>query len=306
LSPRLLKNSVHFITVIMAALTLYTAGHGLDENTFFTVTINIDGSAKWVVEHRYPLKGEEDVEAFKAVAANVSAEVLGNYRSRLEQVVKEASEAVGRNMELRDFTVRAYDLPTPTAYVGVVVLEFTWTGFASVKDGKLYIGEVFVGGLSLGRGETLTFNLPEGYVVVESFPKPDEADRSSLVWYGPKAFPHQKPMVVLSKSTEKDVTGPVNGVLMFMIVAALSTAGLLSALTVLILSKRRGGKIPGDGFEAVLEVLCRHGGVASQSTIVEETGFSKSSVSMILSALESSGHIVRVKKGRTKVVRLVR
>jgi hypothetical protein len=30
---------------------------------------------RWVVEHRYPLRSEEDVEAFRVVAANVSKEL---------------------------------------------------------------------------------------------------------------------------------------------------------------------------------------------------------------------------------------
>jgi Mn-dependent DtxR family transcriptional regulator len=65
-------------------------------------------------------------------------------------------------------------------------------------------------------------------------------------------------------------------------------------------------RVPESGFREIIEVLRRHGGEAPQHVIVEETGLSKASVSMMLKALEASGVVVRVKSGKTKVVRLVR
>jgi len=300
-SPRLLKNSVHIIAVIMAALTLYTSSQGLEENTYFTISVNPDGSAEWVVEHRYPLKTAEDMEAFKAVAADISKELMVGYRSRLEQLVLEASKLTGRNMGLSGFDVHAYTQTTLTGGVGVIVFKFVWTGFASAADDKIYVGEVFVGGLSLAGGETLTLKIPYGYHAVDYSPKPDEIRDGSLVWYGPRSFTDGRPMAVFSKQSNLGET--LTGYQLVLIsLTALAFAGASAALYL----RKRSEKVPESGFKAIIEVLKRHGGEAPQHVIVEETGLSKASVSIMLKALESSGVVVRVKSGRTKVVRLVR
>jgi DNA-binding transcriptional ArsR family regulator len=84
---------------------------------------------------------------------------------------------------------------------------------------------------------------------------------------------------------------------------AVATSGASAAL----LMRRRGSVgVQESGFREIIEVLRRHGGEVPQHVIVEETGLSKASVSMMLKALEASGVVVRVKSGKTKVVRLVK
>jgi hypothetical protein len=188
------------------------------------------------------------------------------------------------------------------------VVEFVWTGFAATADGKISVGDVFVGGLSLASGETLTLKIPEGYNAVDYSPKPDEVRDDSLVWYGPKSFMDRRPMVVFSKpSMSTEVVsgqGIVNNQL-FVVLPSMIAVAVVS--TVFFLWRRRGsGGVTDSGFRGIIEVLRRHGGEAPQHVIVEETGLSKASVSMMLKALEASGVVVRVKSGKTKVVRLVK
>jgi hypothetical protein len=296
---------VLLISMLLAPLvTAFASG----ESTHFIVSVYVDGSARWVVEHRYPLRSEEDVEAFRVVAANVSKELSETYRLRLQTVIQEASRLTGRAMGLTEFAVHTSTQTTVTGSVGIIVVEFVWTGFAATADGKISIGDVFVGGLSLDSGETLTLKIPEGYNAVDYSPKPDEVRDDSLVWYGPKSFMDRRPMVVFSKpSMSTEVVsgqGIVNNQL-FVVLPSMIAVAVVS--TVFFLWRRRGsGRVPESGFRGIIEVLRRHGGEAPQHVIVEETGLSKASVSMMLKALEASGVVVRVKSGKTKVVRLVK
>jgi hypothetical protein len=278
------------------------------ESTHFIVSVYVDGSARWVVEHRYPLRSEEDVEAFRVVAANVSKELSETYRLRLQTVIQEAFRLTGRAMGLTEFAVHTSTQTTVTGSVGIIVVEFVWTGFAATADGKISVGDVFVGGLSLASGETLTLKIPEGYNAIDYSPKPDEVRDDSLVWYGPKSFMDRRPMVVFSKpSMSTEVVsgqGIVNNQL-FVVLPSMIAVAVVS--TVFFLWRRRGsGRVTDSGFRGIIEVLRRHGGEAPQHVIVEETGLSKASVSMMLKALEASGVVVRVKSGKTKVVRLVK
>jgi hypothetical protein len=296
---------VLLISMLLAPLvTAFASG----ESTHFIVSVYVDGSARWVVEHRYPLRSEEDVEAFRVVAANVSKELSETYRLRLQTVIQEASRLTGRAMGLTEFAVHTSTQTTVTGSVGIIVVEFVWTGFAATADGKISVGDVFVGGLSLDSGETLTLKIPEGYNAVDYSPKPDEVRDDSLVWYGPKSFMDRRPMVVFSKpSMSTEVVsgqGIVNNQL-FVVLPSMIAVAVVS--TVFFLWRRRGsGRVTDSGFRGIIEVLRRHGGEAPQHVIVEETGLSKASVSMMLKALEASGVVVRVKSGKTKVVRLVK
>jgi hypothetical protein len=290
---------VLLVSILLAPLvTAIPSG----ETTHFIVSVNADGSAGWVVEHRYPLYSEEDVEAFRVVSANVSRELSETYRLRLYTVIQEASSITGRAMDLTDFSVQTSTQTTITGSIGIIVVGFVWTGFAAAANGKIYVGDVFVGGLSLASGETFTIKIPEGYQAVDYSPKPDEVRSDSLVWDGPRSFTDGRPMVILSKRSEPAITGIVNNQLFGVLLAAVAAAGASAAYFL----RRRPGRVPESGFREIIEVLKKHGGEAPQHVIVEETGFSKASVSMMLRALESSGVVVRVKSGRTKVVRLVR
>ncbi len=294
--------------MISMLLTPLVTAFASVESTHFIVSVYVDGSARWVVEHRYPLRSEEDVEAFRVVAANVSKELSETYRLRLQTVIQEASRLTGRAMGLTEFAVHTSTQTTVTGSVGIIVVEFVWTGFAATADGKISVGDVFVGGLSLDSGETLTLKIPEGYNAVDYSPKPDEVRDDSLVWYGPKSFMDRRPMVVFSKpSMSTEVVsgqGIVNNQL-FVVLPSMIAVAVVS--TVFFLWRRRGsGRVTDSGFRGIIEVLRRHGGEAPQHVIVEETGLSKASVSMMLKALEASGVVVRVKSGKTKVVRLVK
>jgi DNA-binding transcriptional ArsR family regulator len=120
-------------------------------------------------------------------------------------------------------------------------------------------------------------------------------------------------MVTLSKLSGPAITGTPTSVASGQgrvasdwLFAVLLVAVVAAGASATFLMRRRGGRVQESGFREIIEMLRRHGGEAPQHVIVEETGLSKASVSMMLKALESSGVVVRVKSGKTKVVRLVR
>jgi hypothetical protein len=264
------------VLLISMLLTPLVTAFASVESTHFIVSVYVDGSARWVVEHRYPLRSEDDVEAFRVVAANISKELSETYRLRLQTVIQEASRLTGRAMGLTEFAVHTSTQTTVTGSVGIIVVEFVWTGFAATADGKISVGDVFVGGLSLASGETLTLKIPEGYNAVDYFPKPDEARSDSLTWYGPRTFTDRRPMVVLYRGCPRQaVTGAPTGVasgqgrvasdwLFAVLLVAVVAAGASAAL----LMRRRGSvRVQESGFREIIEVLRRHG-VRPHSTLL--------------------------------------
>jgi hypothetical protein len=76
-------------------------------------------------------------------------------------------------MSVENLTMTAKVTETLTGSVGVIRIDFVWKGFAKLVDGKLEVGDVFIGGLVLLDGESLRFVFPEHLLIAEVFPKPD-------------------------------------------------------------------------------------------------------------------------------------
>lgn len=62
--------------------------------------------------------------------------------------------------------------------------------------------------------------------------------------------------------------------------------------------------ITDDGERTVLKLLVDEGGSLFQSDLVEESGFSKSKVSLILDRLEARGMLERRRSGMTNLVKI--
>jgi hypothetical protein len=135
------------------------AGQGA-QITIYQIQLRTDGSALWTVEHRYPL-GEKDSSDLFDQASKSLGSLAESYRSRLESVVSRVSSQLGRPMSVENLTVTAKVAETLTGSVGVIRIDFVWKGFAKLVDGKLEVGDVFIGGLVLLDGESLRFVFPE-------------------------------------------------------------------------------------------------------------------------------------------------
>ncbi len=298
-------------------MALVVAGQGA-QITAYQIQLGADGSALWTIEHRYPLGDRVSSDLFDQASKSLNALAEG-YRSRLESVVGRISSQLGRPMSIENLTVTAKVTETLTGSVGVIRIDFFWRGFAvQLGDGKLEAGDVFIGGLVLLDGESLRFFFPEQLSVVEASPRPDTVGPGFVGWAGRKVFQDGEPRVVLAPTPlpqQGPITGPPmtsQGPHQFLdpwIVTAFAAAAAVIAIGVSALTRGRGKRgfaQASDEVGKVLDVIRRHGGAVAQSTIVRESGLSKSTVSTILKVLEREGVVVRRKAGREKLVRLTR
>jgi len=302
------------LTLLLLALVV--AGQGA-QITVYQIQLRTDGSALWTVEHRYPLGEKDSADLFDQASKSLGS-LAESYRSRLESVVSRVSSQLGRPMSVENLTVTAKVTETLTGSVGVIRIDFVWKGFAKLVDGKLEVGDVFIGGLVLLDGESLRFVFPEHLSIAEVSPKPDTIGAGFVGWAGRKVFQDGEPRIVLAPSMPTQ-QGPLTGpspsserpsqFLDPWVLAAFGAAAAVIAIGAVALTRgrnKRSAAYASDDVGRVLEVIRRHGGAVAQSKIVKESGLSKSTVSTILKVLEREGVVVRQKAGREKLVRLAR
>jgi uncharacterized membrane protein len=303
-----------FLTLLLLALMV--AGQGA-QITVYQIQLRTDGSALRTAEHRHPIGEKDSADLFEQASKSLGS-LAESYRSRLESVVKGVSSQLGRPMSVENLTVTAKVTETLTGSVGVIGLDFVWKGFAKLVDGKLEVGDVFIGGLVLLDGELLRFVFPEHLSVAEVSPKPDTIGARFVGWAGRKVFQDGEPRIVLAPSIptqQGPLTGPSSSLerspqfLDPWVLAAFGAAAAVIAIGAVALTRgknKRSTAYASDDVGKVLEVIRRHGGAVTQSKIVKESGLSKSTVSTILKVLERERVVVRQKAGREKLVRLAR
>jgi uncharacterized membrane protein len=274
----------------------------------YTIDIHEDGSALWHVEYRTLLSTADDQAAFEAYSQNLQTVYLPEFRDLMKRSAAQATIATSRPMEVNDFSANAAVQTSPTGNYGVVFYSFTWDGFA--KPGAVMnIGDAFVGGLYLEKGNTLIIRYPDSYAVKTVEPAPDQV-RDGLIWYGQRSFGAGEPYVVIEKQSVPPV-GLLLGITLVIIVIA--------GLGILLVRHRRTRRIEPDEpvttslseseerslEERIVQLLASHGGELYQSEITRLTGLPKSTISAALNILHERGTIQKVKKGRENLIRLV-
>lgn len=302
--------------IALALLALVVAGQGTPL-TVYQIQLRADGSAIWTVEHRYPLGDQVSSQLFEQASKSLESYAT-DYGNRLASLVGRISEQLGRPVSVEGLNVTARVVETLTGRVGTIRVEFTWIGFAQThEDGRLEVGDVFIGGLVLLEGESLRLAFPQGYETIKVAPNPDASGPSFVEWGGRRVFPDGEPYALLVPASPH--SGPASGpsgstgrsapfvdpwtITLF---AAPTISAVVAAL---VWTRRRSRPSPqwtSDEVGAVLEVIRRYGGTVTQSKIVKETGLSKSTVSTVLKILEREGVVARQKAGREKLVRLLR
>jgi len=291
--------------MIILALVLLIASTPTPYTTY-QVVVQADGSAVWIVEHRFPLSMPGEGEAFQDIVASLAG-LKEDYRARIGSIVSETSRALGREMSIEEFNVSSRVVNTVGGPMGVVRVEFTWKGFSRVaEDGSLELGDAFIGGFYLSEGETLRVSAPPGYEIAEARPAPDSLGNGEVEWRGRLVFNDGEPHLLIKPSAPPTPhpQSPLTQGGELVYYAAGSAAA--SALAYLFLRQRRPRNPRRSEVDAVIDVLRSHGGRAYQSQIVRESGLSKSTVSVILKALEAEGRVMREKVGREKIVRLTK
>lgn len=175
------------------------------------IDIREDGTAEWAVEYRVLLDDENSTAAFESVKRDVEAdgsEYSSEFRGRMESTAATAENATGREMAIRNVSVSASRQQLPQEY-GVLTYRFVWVNFAVVEGDSIRAGDA-LRGLFLDEETSLQMTWPEGYVVEDAAPAPDDKRTRTVVWNGPLDFGSGEPSLVVaaqgSAGTDAGVT----------------------------------------------------------------------------------------------------
>ena len=163
------------------------------------IDIREDGTAEWAVEYRVLLDDENSTAAFESVRRDVEAdgsEYSSEFRGRMESTAATAENATGREMAIENVSVSASRQQLPQEY-GVLTYRFVWVNFAVVDGDRIRAGDA-LRGLFLDDETSLLVTWPEGYVVEDAAPAPDDERTRTVVWNGPLDFGPGEPSVVVA------------------------------------------------------------------------------------------------------------
>ncbi|MFB6173608.1 MAG: helix-turn-helix transcriptional regulator [Halobacteriales archaeon] len=294
-----------------------------------------DGDAAWSVTYRVALDDANATAAFGSLAEEIESNrsaVRGRFRDRMAATVRAAENATGREMAVRNVSVRAERQTLGTEY-GVVTYRFEWVGFAAVEGDRLVVGDA-IGGLYLDGETSLRVEWPDAYRVASIAPPADERAPGSAVWRGPLSFDGDEPRIALT--TAPTTAGPPGGdggtsdeglppvalaLIVGAVLAGLGVAGWLYA-------QGNRGPTPGpaetaetgageDGTdeegppeellsneERVLRLLEEEGGRMKQQAVADRLDWTDAKTSQVVGDLREDDEIQVFRLGRENVLAL--
>jgi hypothetical protein len=172
-----------------------------------------DGSARWTVEYRVRLNDANTTAAFESLRSDIERNgtaYTATFAERMRATADAAENATGREMAVRDVSVRTARQQLPQEY-GVVTYRFEWVGFAETTAGELVVGDALAG-LFLDRQTTLVVAWPDAYAPTRVSPDPDERRDAAVAWVGPLEFDAGQPTVALSTDAVDGRTDTASGV----------------------------------------------------------------------------------------------
>ena len=172
-----------------------------DPRQVIRIQVSANGDARWMIESRYVLEDDEDVERFEAYAEAVDggdrdADLDGGYDATLFQdALERAESSTDREMALEDEgwtdpRIESPDDEEAEYEIGVIAYSFTWSNFAAVDQNRLHLGDVFWDDgetwfPTLSDDQRLVIEPPEDY----GFQNPPIGTQNgALVWDGPYVF----------------------------------------------------------------------------------------------------------------------
>lgn len=232
---------------------------------------------------------------------------------------------------------------TSKTATGKLVLGFTWTNFARTPGDRIVVGDVFntthgtwLPGLT--KNQVLVIEAPRGYAITDS---PIGFSNGTLRWEGPTTFESGSPSVTFDRRIGNRPTPP-NGkggadsstsIPVFTLGASVVVLGV-AVLGVYALTRRKSADeytteddqldeqtenegavdTPPDDTptetellsdeERIEQLLVRNDGRMKQADIVAETGWSNAKVSQLLSAMDETGRVDKLRIGRENLISL--
>ncbi len=348
-----------------------TTSQEFDDVEFHIFVYKNSADARWTFRYEKTLNSKQDQKQFKEFANdfnNNDTKLYKNFRQNAINLTSAANNRTKRKMAASNFSKRAFTKkvgPAKDIDRGIVEMSFTWSSFAYGSGNTTNIGDVFKGGLYIGKNQTLVINHADGMTFKKVRPMKGVnmsgntlAESTSVSWVGPYEFTDQHPLVKFtsppqSSSTTTTTTATNNSSvlpgdgnqksnsgtpMMLFIAVILLLIGLVAVFmwrqgSLGSLSSGRstpgggGGGGGGGGAAAtksgappaepavsdeelltdearVKKLLRENGGRMKQVNIVDETGWSKSKVSMLLSEMEEDGEISKLRVGRENIISL--
>lgn len=309
------------------------------DRTTFRINVSENGSARWTFVYRRDLSNQTERRQFNAFAEefNEQSDLYENFKKRAQVLTESGAKETGREMNATGFSRRAYVGPLDNS--GVVEMSFRWSNFAKIEGEKIIIGDVFEGGLLIGPNQRIAVTWSDTLTHEASVPKPDDKSDDTVTWTGKagRQFYDNKPKVVLNRPTESEsnaaaVQIPFGGlsiwhwllgfgafVLLTTLIAYRSDA-ITDRISVPSGEKSESGTEskpkPDDEStnsviteaelmtdeDRVLSLLEENNGRMKQVNIVNETGWSKSKVSMLLSDMDDEDLISKLRVGRENII----
>jgi len=308
------------------------------ENTTFALQIQSNGDAKWTITDTYALD-ETETEAFRDTGEQFASEDgEAVWLPAFRQANDEASTVTGREMDITDVD-RRYEVSDRK---GQLILEFTWTNFATVNGENIVVGDAFnsTDGTWFGTltaDQRLVISPPPGYGVESA---PSAVDDGKLIFEGRRTFEPgylsvvytgEQPSTQTPTETPESMFSGISSVWLGGIVLMLLLVGAVGYMfktgyTDTLSSVATGDDGDGDSNagaaastsdtgasddvdvellsdeERVERLLEENGGRMKQARIVSETGWSNAKVSQLLSSMDEEGRIDKLRIGRENLI----
>lgn len=293
------------------------------DSTEMAATVGPDGDATWRVTYRLELEGNESVQAFEALQADIRANesaYLGPFADRMRRTADTAATATRREMAIRNLSITTQRTAQPDAEFGEVVFAFTWVGFAAVEDGTVRVGDA-VDGLFLDEESSLTLGWTDELRVESQAPRADTTTERRVTWRGPLEFEAGEPRVTVVSDAESGGPGGVPP-------TVLLVAGLLVAAGVGVAVYLRGDdgeatptantdteeqattdsqEPPSEllsNEERVLTLVEENGGRIKQKEVADQLDWSAAMTSQVVGDLREADEIETFRIGRENVLTL--
>lgn len=308
------------------AFTLPPNGTDLPANsTVIRIQVRPDGDAVWEVQYRVELD-EDTRAAFESVRQRVDENPL-QYTGPFAEMMKRAAAAgaadTGREMAIRNVSVRARTLPTD---VGVVTYRFEWAAFADRSGDRMVVGDA-IGGFPLPEQRTLWIQWPAGADVAQVSPSPDTRRDRAVAWRGPVAFAPDEPRVVVTGGAPPPVA-PLGVAALAVVLAAVGVVGWrryrsepapdTAADEAVGTDTGAAGASPASettdeetvpeellsDAERLLDLVEANGGRMKQQDVVAELEWSETKTSQVVGDLSEEGKLEVYRIGRENVLAL--
>jgi uncharacterized membrane protein len=294
------------MAMVLLVLLVVPYGAVLGANQLeYSIQVLNDGSATWTVT--------------QTLGINSSIETLETLQNRITLLANASENVTGRAM------VASADSVTFTASGSYVeaVYKFQWENFSKIEGEQIIIGDVFqvsnfFSQYLYGDG-AVYMSYPAEYVVVGPVqPEPSTQNDSIqlLSWLGTADFNGSTRIVLEEKSANAGLSGSLEeDVVLIMILAAIAAGSVGFYMSRNNRKKKMRAperaelrSLPGmeSDEEKAVKLIKSSGGSLRQSAITDQLGFSKAKTSQLLAVLEHKGVIRRYKRGRDKIVVLVK